>query len=592
MRKKHNKKSRRSIWMTMAVTICVLAGCGQEGAEGKEGTPVSAGGDDTGKTTAALDEQTGPGITGSHVVPFEEIIFPESQPSQPTWAEEDYWDYDDMSVHYDLEFFLHDYGVPALKQEEDPICQWLNEKFNVNITITTCGNADLEQVLSTRLSGNDFPDLFMIPSQSYGFSLGEQGLVVDARQMYPYLPQTRKFVTDTMIKWSTQESGVIPFFTRYAIQDSDTWNFFIRQDWLDNLDMDMPTTIEEYKKVAHAFTYEDPDQNGRDDTYFMIGAGGGESLGMVANFVSWFGNPSVHAQDGVLVSPMLDGTMKEFYGFVCELYQDGVFAPDWYTIDWSTGTSYTMGDRVGMLNYPINSLYQEYKAAHNEDWDSVRVWSALPSLPEGARGFAGGAPGYMWAVARSNVENDPGKLLRILHIMDSVCLGGDAYLQTIKDGGNEVFDGYNEDIRQYNDDGTWMAYQAQNHPCTTGQYGPGWEPMGIWQVLGLTTKWEVEYIPEDMEDAQKRYMEQKTADSILISSYDRWPNDALLCSVPGDIAPNLHEFEQAQEYKFVTGERSLEEWEDYVQEWLDQGGREVLKAQAEKLGVELPDIAK
>lgn len=37
---------------------------------------------------------------------------------------------------------------------------------------------------------------------------------------------------------------------------------FIRQDWLDNLNLEIPTTMEELKAVAKAFTEQDPDGNG------------------------------------------------------------------------------------------------------------------------------------------------------------------------------------------------------------------------------------------------------------------------------------------------------------------------------------------
>lgn len=74
--------------------------------------------------------------------------------------------------------------------------------------------------------------------------------------------------------------------------------------------------------------------------------------------------------------------------------------------------------------------------------------------------------------------------------------------------------------------------------------------------------------------------------------YERWNNDALLINIPGDIAPNLDEFNIAQQYKFVTGQRSFDEWEAFQKEWLDKGGREKLAATAESLGCTLPDEMK
>ena len=42
---------------------------------------------------------------------------------------------------------------------------------------------------------------------------------------------------------------------------------YVRQDWLDNLGLSAPTTYDELYEVCRAFTYDDPDGNGIDDTY-------------------------------------------------------------------------------------------------------------------------------------------------------------------------------------------------------------------------------------------------------------------------------------------------------------------------------------
>jgi putative aldouronate transport system substrate-binding protein len=41
----------------------------------------------------------------------------------------------------------------------------------------------------------------------------------------------------------------------------------IRKDWLDKLGLQVPVTLDEYLEVMKAFTFRDPDGNGRDDTY-------------------------------------------------------------------------------------------------------------------------------------------------------------------------------------------------------------------------------------------------------------------------------------------------------------------------------------
>ena len=36
-------------------------------------------------------------------------------------------------------------------------------------------------------------------------------------------------------------------------------------------------------------------------------------------------------------------------------------------------------------------------------------------------------------------EGDQGKMLRILHMLDEMCYGGEAYFNTVQGGGNEVY---------------------------------------------------------------------------------------------------------------------------------------------------------
>lgn len=587
------RKKALALLMTVAVSATVLSGCGNDGDQGnagssvpKESTPQSS--------QAPASSQSGDSAQAPEVISFDDIQFPESMPANPTLAEADYYDYDDMSQHYELEFLTNNYGVEV--PENDPIKAWLEETFNVTLTFTTCLENDLETTLSTRFASGDVPDLLRLPnlvnkSQTYGFTLGSQGLLVDAREMYPYLPQTCKFVTQTLLDWSTMDDGTIPFVTKYSVQDSDIWGVAVRQDWLDNMGMKMPSTLEELKEYARACTFDDPDGNGKDDTWFMTGAGGGANFQMFLDMEPWFGNISEHEENGVLVSPMLDGSTKAFISFIKELYDMKVLAPDWFVIDWETAKSYTMGDKLGLVDCPAGNLYQEYAAAHNGDYSVAANWTFLPALPDGAKAKASGQPGFCWAIPKSAVEGDQGKLMRILHILDSMCYGGDSYFQTVQGGSNEIHEGYDADVREYLEDGTNYCYVDPTHPGFT-QYGSDNLALAPWQTFGYTLKWQKEYCAEDAPEDYKFYVSKINEANSYMATYDRWPNDGLMSTVSGDIAPNLKEFTVSQQYKFITGERSMDEWDDFVQEYLDQGGRDVIKAKAEKLGCEVPDIAK
>lgn len=202
------------------------------------------------------------------------------------------------------------------------------------------------------------------------------------------------------------------------------------------------------------------------------------------------------------------------------------------------------------------------------------------------KGGAGGNPGVLLAIPKSNVEGDDGKLMRICHILDAMVYGGEAYFQTVQGGGLDVYPDYDGDVREYKEDGRSYCYVSHDHPGFNGTYGTDNLALAPWQNFGLTSKWQDEYA--ESEEAQPRVDAINNSNAVL-AKMDRWENTALFYTLPVEIQPNLNEFVAAQEYKFATGERSFDEWDTYVNEWLDQGGRENIKAVAEQLGCELPD---
>ena len=205
---------------------------------------------------------------------------------------------------------------------------------------------------------------------------------------------------------------------------------------------------------------------------------------------------------------------------------------------------------------------------------------------ENGKGGAGGNPGVLLAIPKSNVEGDDGKLMRICHILDAMVYGGEAYFQTVQGGGLDVYPDYDGDVREYKEDGRSFCYVSQDHPGFNGTYGTDNLALAPWQNFGYTLKWQDEYA--ESEEAQPRADAINNSNAAL-AEMDRWENTGLLYTLPAEIQPNLNEFVSAQEYKFATGERSFDEWDTYVNEWLDQGGRENIKSVAEQLGCELPD---
>ncbi|MCK4516293.1 MAG: extracellular solute-binding protein, partial [Spirochaetaceae bacterium] len=76
----------------------------------------------------------------------------------------------------------------------------------------------------------------------------------------------------------------------------------VRGDWLDKLGLSEPQTLDEYYDVLYAFTYDDPDGNGQDDTY---GLGIGYTLYDTVGVFGAYGLKRgwVYDESGELYSP-------------------------------------------------------------------------------------------------------------------------------------------------------------------------------------------------------------------------------------------------------------------------------------------------
>lgn len=86
------------------------------------------------------------------------------------------------------------------------------------------------------------------------------------------------------------------------------WGYMINQQWLDKLQLKAPTTLDEFTNVCRAFTKNDPDGNGKADTYcvsFSNPTLGNNSIWNASNFLaSAFSLPIVNGAKDT------DGTYK------------------------------------------------------------------------------------------------------------------------------------------------------------------------------------------------------------------------------------------------------------------------------------------
>ncbi|MEJ7839840.1 MAG: extracellular solute-binding protein, partial [Thermomicrobiales bacterium] len=204
---------------------------------------------------------------------------------------------------------------------------------------------EYDRTLQTRAAANDLPDLFQISPISVPI-LGEQGLLGDWTPIIEQMPtfNAAKGV-DELKSIGLVDDQILALTTRNPSPFKGI--VVVRQDWLDNLGLEVPTTLDEYLAVMKAFTEQDPDGNGRNDTYGWTGSV--NSDGIIAGFQPILGTFGAlgdwQLQDNTLTPMATTDGRREALTFINKMMQQGVVDPDWSSqggedqrLKWKQGT--------------------------------------------------------------------------------------------------------------------------------------------------------------------------------------------------------------------------------------------------------------
>ncbi len=155
--------------------------------------------------------------------------------------------------------------------EGNYIDQWLEESLGVEIDWIILDGGELSTKINTLAASKNLPDIVCLSGTKNVLDyrmLLEDGLLVDLEPLIDkYGPNIKAYRTQEQLDALRESDGHI-----YALNNNinaDTNMFCIRQDWLDNVGLALPTTVEEFADVLRAFKNDDPDRNGLDDTYGM-----------------------------------------------------------------------------------------------------------------------------------------------------------------------------------------------------------------------------------------------------------------------------------------------------------------------------------
>ncbi|WP_020618319.1 extracellular solute-binding protein [Paenibacillus daejeonensis] len=148
--------------------------------------------------------------------------------------------------------------------------KWINENGPVDVSFVSVPRWESQQKFNVMFASKSAPDLIMEYDTAYRNQLYNQQLIMPVDELIENSTNYKAMLEEypALRKVTTKEDGKMYEFAR-VIGLQPNHALFIRADWLEALNIEVPQTTEELFEVAKAFKEQDPDGNGADDTYGM-----------------------------------------------------------------------------------------------------------------------------------------------------------------------------------------------------------------------------------------------------------------------------------------------------------------------------------
>ncbi|MBQ3667772.1 MAG: extracellular solute-binding protein [Clostridia bacterium] len=235
--------------------------------------------------------------------------------------------------------------------DENLVLSEIRQRTGINLVVNYISSGDYQTKINTLIAANTLPDIFSISGQT-ALDLRDAGKLTDMR---PYLEEYGPHILASYEEGELEELLINEGDAVYGLNDRSGLvinTFLIRKDWLEKVGLDNPTSVDELYEVMRAFTFDDPDGNGEDDTYGYVAAI--KAPNTWEHVFSAFGIPFNVLnllEDGTVTTYMKNPRYLECIEFLRTLYSEGILDPDFATMTQMESFERFWNGKVGMFNW-------------------------------------------------------------------------------------------------------------------------------------------------------------------------------------------------------------------------------------------------
>jgi len=428
----------------------------------------------------------------------------------------------------------------------------LEEATNTELDIQWIPDSNYDERVNAAFSTNSLPQAFLVKTGQF---IQFKDAIRDEQfwEIGPYLDDYENLSKLREHVLANQKvDGKL--YSLYMGRPLSRQGIIYRKDWADNLDLSAPTTTDEFYDMLKAFTEDDPDGNGEDDTIGLADRG---DLGTFSTIATWFGTPNEWGvKDGEIQPEFMFPEYKEALNYFKDIHSNGYMNQDAPVASKTDQQDMlkdgTAGAYIGSMQ-DVRSIYEDAKDINPDVEFDVHNYVEGPDGEYRTRSI----PGYGSLIMFPKDSTTEEELKQVLSFFDYLMTpeGANLLIWGVEGEHYEVIDGK-------------AAYITDNQAAIDREITP-YTPFEIGEPE-TNGRYEGYYEYEPAEKALELY---KDNDGYLVED----PTIGLDSETYTKQSEMLNQIIEDATYNFILGEIDEDGFDDAIEEWKSQGGDQVIE---------------
>ncbi|OME74101.1 hypothetical protein BK120_32010 [Paenibacillus sp. FSL A5-0031] len=452
----------------------------------------------------------------------------------------------------------------------------LKEKYNVDLESIASTREAMKEKLNLLISSGEIPDWWKEPSFTDYDKFLQQDVAAEIPQqlieqnMPKYTEWLKRYLGEDPFKYIRRDGKIygLPVIWDIGI---DGIQLGFREDWLKKVGITKtPETLDEMEAALTKFRNEDPDGNGKKDTYGITAAGENIESIFSSVFGAYDAYPNIFREkDGVIVRGEIEPGAKQALEVLNRWYKNELIDPEFVVNKGNNVEDKVLTDKIGAIEYYWWAFLPGNAFLGGEQWYD-KLAKKYPGFnfaieggikgPDGKYGISQYNPAFASGVMfGKHLEKDQEKLIKYMQIFEATQFDPEIYEKmNFGEKGvhwNKSDKGTVEFIAPYTD-------EKERKKIGLG----GYSMAGSFNDYEFQTSYTSE---ESLRQLAKDTRAKGTRNIDILAPFNK--------PIYNETQDKLKQYTLQNFIDFITGRKPLSEFDSFVAEWKKMGGNDVLK---------------